>query len=112
MAQAQKGGGVKVFVASFTDSVKPEWSERGVLVATKLTSNDDRWNSVKEALAKAAREKARIVVFPELTLPHTLRMRLCRWLADEHPDHPFLLVLAGSFHVKRKQGLQRSTVAR
>lgn len=105
LALIREGGDCKVFVASFIDGVKPEWSPRGRLVATGLTDEEERWKSVEAALAKASQEKARIVIFPELTLSNILHEGLYRWLRDKHPDHPFLLVLAGSFHVKKSDGV-------
>lgn len=91
--------GLRMFVASFPDGVCPKWldSDPSQWIARELTDQQRRWESVLQSLEEARGEEAEIVVFPELTLCPGLRGRVADWL-DDQPDHPFLLILPGTFH--------------
>ena len=57
--------------------------------------------SLEHPLKQASQNKADIIVFPELTICPELKDRVSQWL-DDNPDHPFMLILPGTFHVTLK----------
>ncbi len=94
-----ESGALRVFVSSFPDGVMPAWNKVSSdgLIARKLDDPAKRRTSVRKAFQQAIEAKADIVVFPELTLCPILRNEVSVWL-EETEDHPFVLVLPGSFH--------------
>jgi predicted amidohydrolase len=81
----------------FLDGVFPDWNDRSPYRCSCLQDPDQRWYSISALLDKAESAGAMIVVLPELTLDETVRRRLSEWLRDRK-EHPFALVVAGSFH--------------
>ena len=89
---------LRIYVSSFPDKIKPDWDEdSNALLAHGFTDKKGRWQSVLRSFTKASSEKADIVVFPELTICPELRDAVVTWLLD-NPEHPFMLILPGSFH--------------
>ncbi|MGA2400562.1 MAG: nitrilase-related carbon-nitrogen hydrolase [Syntrophobacteraceae bacterium] len=97
-----ENGEFKVYVGSFPDGVGPLWlnDDPAKWSAREITEPETRWSSVSEALEEALAAGAAVVVLPELTICPILRRRVRDWL-DDHPDHPFILVLPGSFHEEK-----------
>ncbi len=97
-----KNGELKVYVGSFPDSVEPRWlkDDPTKWSARELTDAGLRWSSVLRGLEEALTARAAIIVLPELTLCPNLRRKVSDWL-DDRPDHPFILILPGSFHEER-----------
>lgn len=95
--------GLRIYVTSFPDGVGPHWldSDPPQWTARELTDQGARWESVLESLEEARGEAAEIVIFPELTLCPGLRIKVVDWL-DDNPDHPFLLILPGTFHQEKE----------
>ncbi len=96
----------RLYIGNFNDGVEPAWLDdnKPNYRAQELTDLDKRHAGLERHLRQASDEEATIVVLPELTLCPTLRSHCARWLF-EHPDHPFALVLPGSFH---QQSLDRN----
>ncbi|MEZ5583080.1 MAG: nitrilase-related carbon-nitrogen hydrolase [Candidatus Competibacteraceae bacterium] len=94
-------GQLKIYAKSFPDQVQPAWLDQQppAWSAFELTDAKKRWQGVLSALEDAARQNAHIVIFPELTLPPDLQNQVSAWL-DEHSNHPFVLVLPGTFHAQ------------
>lgn len=92
-------GEVRLFVAQLADGVTPRWNTDGDWLAQGLSDTERRWQTVLQVLKEASRtpSPADVLVFPELALCPVLSGRLQTWL-DDNPGHPFMLVLAGSFH--------------
>lgn len=81
----------------FLDGVHPDWTCTSPYRCRALADPGLRWESVKAALEEAAGRGARIVVLPELTVDPPVRLQVRAWLRSRR-DHPFALVVAGSFH--------------
>lgn len=65
-----------------------------------LKKETDRLTSVINHLKQARKAKADVAIFPELTITRRIRDWVSDWLEEE--EHPFLMVLAGSFHDRRR----------
>jgi predicted amidohydrolase len=102
---------LSVLVCAFPDGVTPKWLplQGNAWISEELTDPETRWASALGAIKEAARQGAHIVVLPELSISPILRRRISEWLDDE-ADHPFLLVLPGSFH-EEKEGKVYNTAA-
>ncbi|MBF0400405.1 MAG: hypothetical protein HQL90_06520 [Magnetococcales bacterium] len=88
----------RVYLGTFPDGCTPDWSEKHkpYYVADKITNPDRRLGSILQALEEAEQQGAQVVLFPELTVTVAHRQEICRWLNGR--EHPFLLVVPGSFH--------------
>ncbi len=100
------GRALRFFVEAFGDGISPRWIEIEPpgWSTRALTDSEGRWRSLQGSLEQAAAEKADIVIFPELTLCPDLRRRVSQWL-NENPEHPFSLILPGTFHEEQGSGV-------
>jgi len=97
-----KNGEIKIYVGSFPDGVEPRWLDDDPTKwsTRELTDPVMRWSGVLHALEEALTAGAEIVILPELTVCPALRRKVRDWL-DDQPDHPFILILPGSFHEEK-----------
>jgi hypothetical protein len=92
---------LKIFFGNFPDGVNPAWLSRpnsSTVTAVALTNPEKRRESILHFLETAVEAGAQILVMPELTICPELRQWIAKWLYDH--EHPFLMVLAGSFYQK------------
>ena len=98
LAEALTSGELRVHLGGFDDGVTPQWNTpRPRYGCITLSDEEARWTSIVAVLEKATSEGAHVLVLPELTVTPTLRGRVAKWLA-RNPDHPFQIVVPGSFH--------------
>jgi hypothetical protein len=92
---ASTPGGLHVWAGAFDDGVRPDWRGDPHWCCSELTDEVTRRDTLILALREARVAGARMVVFPELTVPRAL------WgdVADEMCTlGGFVLVVPGSFH--------------
>ena len=95
---------LKVAVARFEDKVKERFTKDHSCNHFHLNGLDtieSRKSSAQAAIALARKNRADLLVFPELTLPSKLQHALAEQLMDEAADpdaHQIPFILLGSFH--------------
>ena len=96
-AKAHSGQPLRLFVADFSDGVRlvPP-PATGPYFTTGLDQPERRKLAIFEALESAKGQAAQMVVLPELAVTPALREEISVWLDDN--EHPFLLIVPGSFH--------------
>lgn len=98
LAKALESGDMRVHLGGFDDGVVPKWiTPHPRYGCATLSDEESRWASIRKILQRAASEEAHVLLLPELTITPALRTRLADWLA-RNPDHPFQIVVPGSFH--------------
>ncbi len=94
----QDGANPACALIEFDDRVGLDMETTGdTFVVRGLKDDETRWNSLVAALHVAQKEKAQVLVLPELSLTPALLEKLSGWLLKQH-GHPFRLVVAGSYH--------------
>jgi hypothetical protein len=93
------------WIGHFDDSarLKSDLSSAGRFWLLGLSPPDVRQDSIRDALNRAAADGAHVVLLPEFTVDLAGRKVVATWLL-EHSDHPFCLVVAGSFHEDTGKG--------
>lgn len=100
LVDALTSGELRVHLGGFDDRVAPQWNTlRPRYGCVTLSDEEARWASIIAVVEAAVAAGAHVLVLPELTVTPTLRERISRWLA-RHPEHPFQIVVPGSFHQK------------
>ena len=100
LADALTSGELRVHLGGFDDGVTPQWNApRPHYGCITLSDEEARWASIIAVIEAAACEGAHVLVLPELTVTPALRGRVAKWLA-RNPDHPFHIVVPGSFHLQ------------
>ena len=91
---------LNVYSGSFPDEIMPDWEKENPagITTDRLTNMEVRWQNILKSLAQASKNSADMIIFPELTICPELKNRISQWL-DDNPDHPFMLILPGTFHV-------------
>jgi predicted amidohydrolase len=98
LSEALGNGELRVHLGGFDDGVTPKWITPPPRYGCETLSDEERrWASMLAVVQRAASEKAHVLLLPELTITPALRTRLADWLA-RNPDHPFQIVVPGSFH--------------
>lgn len=102
---------MRILVTQFQDGVTPDWrNENGRLLTDGLTDHETRWTSVRAFVDLAVAEGVEIMVFPELTLPKSMRGDLEKMLASLASDSSHLLLVAGgSYYEATASGLKSVT---
>lgn len=90
---------LNVYSGSFPDGIMPDSQEHNPAGITtyRLTDMEGRWQNILKSLEQASKNSAYMIIFPELTICPKLKNRISQWL-DDNPDHPFMLILPGTFH--------------
>lgn len=101
------GGSVTLhgWVGHFRDAARLQWdtSAAGRFRLRRIHPADTRNDSIRESLEQASECGSQVVVLPEFTVDLDGRKVVADWMVA-HPEHPFLLVVAGSFHEDTPEG--------
>jgi hypothetical protein len=105
---------LRFYLGTFQDGVSPDWGEmpdkkcitssfsdpkpcsESSTLTNSISGAKHRELSIVSCLKEACKQKAHVVVMPELSVSPEHRELISNWL-DEN-DHPFFMVVAGSFH--------------
>ena len=93
------------WIGHFDDVARLEWEESHAQRwrFRRVHPADVRNTSIVDTLRRAADAGAHVVVLPELTIDIDARRFIGDWLV-RHPEHPFELLVAGSFHEETGDG--------
>lgn len=101
---ARSPRGLRIWIGHVPDDARLEWtaSASRTFRLTGVKPEQVRQASLRDTFERASTEGADILLLPEFTVDLTARRVIAQWLRQN--PHPFLLVVAGSFHEDTAQG--------
>ena len=105
MVLAQDGVRLTVWIGHFVDDARLQYDTNAAqrFRLREIQPAGQRNDSITGSLERAAAAGAHVVLLPELTVDLSARRLVAEWL-NEHPDNPFAMVVAGSFHEDTDEG--------
>ena len=102
---AQAGDELRVWIGHVRDGARLTWetSPAGRFRLTGISPAESRHDSLRATLTRASESGAHAVILPEFTVDLGARHIVAEWL-DSNRGHPFLFVVAGSFHEGTQDG--------
>lgn len=101
----EQGVAMPIWIGHLHDGCRIKLEPSGVdrFKAVSVGPAEARTKSIRTSLQNAASAGALLLVLPELTVDIEARTTVAVWL-QEHPEHPFEMVIAGSFHEQTVDG--------